>query len=90
VTEIGVVPPPVECIARVLDESILGAGLLLPRRIEVGAHVEVRVRAPGGVERTHAGVVVHGEPGDAGFFRVGVRFDDGPESVKSEEERWPT
>jgi hypothetical protein len=80
----------VEAIARVLDESTQGIGLLLPRALAVGVRVEIRVRGALGLEFLHRGTVMHGEAAEAGFFRVGVRFDEAPESVKSEEEPWPT
>jgi hypothetical protein len=65
-------------LARTVDLSPSGAGLVLSRNLEPGSRVVVELLLPGTLRLRATGEVVHGVPLEGGQFRVGVRFFSAP------------
>lgn len=65
-------------LARTVDLSPLGVGLVLAVRMPEGARVVVELLLPGSLRLRATGEVAHSVPLDDGQFRVGVRFFSPP------------
>jgi hypothetical protein len=68
----------IEGLARTLDLSPAGAGLVLSRELPVGTRVAVELLLPGSLRLKASGEVVHTLPLEGGQFRIGVRFFSAP------------
>jgi hypothetical protein len=68
----------VQGIARIIDLSARGVGLVLSTRIEPGVHVSVELLVLGNLRLASRGEVVHVTAEEGGRCRVGVRFDAPP------------
>jgi hypothetical protein len=69
---------PIEGLARTLDLSSHGAGLVLSRELPVSTRLVVELLLPGTLRLKATGEVVHSVPLEGSQFRVGVRFFSAP------------
>jgi hypothetical protein len=65
-------------LARTVDLSPSGAGLVLSRALEPKSQVVVELLLPGTLRLRASGEIVHCIPLEGGQFRVGVRFFSAP------------
>ena len=75
-----------EGVARAVDISSKGAGLLLAEPVTAGATVRLEFLVPPTNLRLHTtGNVVHSRMTQAGQYRVGIAFDEPPTLADEEE-----
>lgn len=65
-------------LARLVDLSPEGAGLIMARRFDAGTPVVVELLLPGSLRLRAHGNVVHSSTADGDQFRTGVRFGHPP------------
>jgi len=65
-------------LARTVDLSPSGAGLILSKALAPASQVVIEILLPGTLRLRAAGEVVHCVPIEGGQFRVGVRFFSAP------------
>jgi hypothetical protein len=80
-------------IARMLDLSSRGVGLVLTTKVPAGERVVVDILVAGHLKLRASGVVRHCAPMSVGQFRCGVEFDAAPvltDNGGREAEAWRT
>lgn len=77
----------VEGLARTIDVSASGAGLILSKPLPTGERVVVDLLLMGQLKLRATGVVMHSTKINDSQVRVGVRFDHSPVLVDSEEQK---
>lgn len=65
-------------IARILDLSATGVGLVLAAPLEIGAKVAIELLVLGSLRLAARGDVAHVTASDRGAYRIGVRFAAAP------------
>ncbi len=69
---------PVRGIARLVDVTSRGVGLVLAREVPVGSRVAVELVLQEGLRLRGRGDVVHCRPVSGGQTRVGIQLDSAP------------
>jgi len=66
-------------VARTLDISPRGAGLVAPRPVRVGVRVHLELLLPSKLRLESRGAVVHVSDAGVGQWRLGIAFDAPPQ-----------